>query len=195
MRDYISTNPVFDIVCIDITVRDSIAIAEKIRKLNNHAYIILIATVDISPMMYMKPSIMAGSLLIRVYSEVQMRNVLEEAFRAYLKLFQSDEEKEDVYLIDSREGRQVIPYSQIYYFEARDKKIVVSCAYEEITCYDTISSLEDKLPDYFVRCHRSFIINKKMIKKIVLAQQMIELEKNICIPVSRSYRQAVKELL
>lgn len=194
LNEYINSEPVLDIACIDITLPDSIRMAENIRKLNHHAHIILVATVDISPMSYMKPGIMAGSLLLRVYTDEQLKQVFEEAFRSYLRVFESDEDKEDMYVIDSREGRQVIPYSRIFYFEAREKKIAIACVEREILCYDTIASLEKSLPDYFIRCHRSFIVNKKRVKKLILSQNIIELEGNMVVPVSRSYKSILREL-
>ena len=192
LENYLAAEPVVDIACIDLSLQDSIRLVEHMRKLNKHAYIILVATTEISPMSYMRPTILAGSLLIRKYSEEQMKEIFDEAFRIYLRSFFSDEEKEEMYVVDTREGRQLIPYSHIYYFEARDKKIVIGCAVDEITCYDTIAGLEDGLPDYFVRCHRSYIINMNKVVKMVLSQGEIILEKDICIPVSRSYKAELK---
>lgn len=191
---YMSDEQSADIVCVDITIEGSINLTKGIRKINKHAYIILVATVDISPMEYMRPEIMAGSLLIRKYSENQLHEVFDSAFKKYLAEFDSDDDKEDMYVLESREGRRLIPYSQIYYFEARDKKIVIGCATSELTCYDTISGLMDELPDYFIRCHRSFIINQKKIIKVVLNRNEIEMQNDIYIPVSRSYKSELRRL-
>jgi len=194
MCSFLEKKPIFDIMCMDLEIPGAIGELEKLRSLNPHAHIILVATTDISPMSYMRPGIMAGSLLLRNYTPQQLHTVFEEAFRTYLKKFESDEEKEEVYVVDTREGRQLIPYSRIYYFEAREKKIVVGCVSSEVVCYDTIAGLEERLPEYFVRCHRSFIINRKKAVKLILTQNMILLEDNIRIPVSRSYRMALKEV-
>ena len=194
LDEYIQSEPVFDIVCIDLTLKNSISLAQVIRKINKHAYIILVATTQISPMEYMRPGILAGSLLIREYSTQQLKSVFDEAFRDYLGKFESDDEKEDMYVIDGREGRQLIPYSSIYYFEAREKKIVIGCAANELVCYDTIAALEKDLPDYFIRCHRSYIINFKKAIKYVASQSEIVMEKDIYIPVSRSYRADMKKI-
>ncbi len=193
-NSYMSEEQNIDIVCVDITPDGSINLAKGIRKINRHAYIILVATIDISPMEYMRPEIMAGSLLIRKYSEKQLHDVFDSAFKNYLGEFDSDEDKEDMYVLESREGRRLIPYSQIYYIEARDKKIVIGCASSEVTCYDTIAGLMEVLPDYFVRCHRSFIINRKKVVKVILSKNEIEMQNDIFIPISRSYKQELREL-
>lgn len=192
--EYVVKNQNFDIVCVDITMDGCINTTKEIRKLNRHAHIILVASVDISPMEYMRPEIMAGSLLIRKYTDEQLMDVFDGAFKNYLREFSSDEDKEDMYVLESREGRRLIPYSQIYYFEARDKKIVIGCAANELLCYDTIAGLTKELPDYFIRCHRSFIINKKKIVKVMLNKNEIQMENDIYIPVSRSYKPELRKM-
>lgn len=191
---YLDEEPVFDIACVDLTLSNSISLVEHMRQLNRHAYIILVATTQISPMSYMRPTILAGSLLIRKYTDYQLKEVFNEAFRVYLKSFSSDEEKEEMYVVDTREGRQLIPYSHICFFEAREKKIVIGCASSEVTCYDTIAGLEEQLPEYFVRCHRSYIVNMNKVVKLVLSRGEIVLENDIYIPVSRSYRAELKQI-
>lgn len=194
LEKFVEQEPTYDIVCIDLAIEGGIELATKLRKMNNHAYIILVANLQISPMQYIRPDIMAGSLLIRVYTKEQLKEVFYQAFHQYISEFSSDDEKEDMYVIESREGRRLIPYSQIYYFEARNKKIIVGCASEEIACYDTIANLEEGMPDYFVRCHRSFIINLKKVVKAVLSQNEIEMENDIFIPISRSYKSNLRSI-
>lgn len=194
LEEFVREDQVFDIVCADLEIKDSIPLIKQLRKKNEHAYIILVATPQISPMMYMKPDIMAGSLLIRKYSNEQMKEVFKEAFSYYLDDFSSEDGKEDMYIVESREGRRLIPFSQIYYFEASSKKIVVGCANSEVSCYDTMASIEEMLPDNFIRCHRSYIINLNKVVKVVFSQNEIELENDIWIPISRSCKARLKEV-
>lgn len=195
LKDYLKKSPIFDIACVDLTVDNGVVYAEELRKQNKSAFIILVATVSMSPMMYLQPGIMAGSLLLRVFSEEQMKDVFEGAFRNYLEKFETESNPEDAYVVDTRNGRQRIPYSQIYYFEARDKKIVITNKSQEIYCYDTIANLENILPEQFIRCHRSFIINKKHVVKLILSQGVVELEDDIYIPISRNYKSVVKTII
>ena len=81
--------------------------------------------------------------------------------------------------IAGRTGFKLEPY------EARRKS--VSCSYE------TMEHLTERLPDYFVRCHRSFIVNRQRIRRVMLSKSLIELEQGIQLPLSRSYKPAFKE--
>ena len=61
----------------------------------------------------------------------------------------------------------LLKHEEIVYFEAKDK--YVSVFTEEAREYvvdHTIASLEDKLPDNFLRVHRAYIINTEKIKEM-----------------------------
>lgn len=193
LNKYLDSKPLLDVVYIDITLKGAIAVAERIRKDNSNAMILLIADETISPIQYMKPSIMAASLLLRPIQEEKMKLSLKEIFQFFAEK-NLDENTEDVYIIENREGKVKIPYNRICYFEARDKKIFLCLETKEYGFYETMAKLEETLPDYFIRCHRGFIVNSKKVVKVYLSQNEIELEDEIYIPISRSYRSAVKEL-
>ena len=104
------------------------------------------------------------------------------------------ESDERTFLIENREGKTYIPMSQIYYFEAREKRIYVRLKREEYTFYDTMEHLAEELPEEFIRCHRSFIVSRSRIQKVMLSKNRIILEHNMEVPLSRSYKAALKEL-
>ncbi|BCN29967.1 LytR/AlgR family response regulator transcription factor [Anaeromicropila herbilytica] len=184
--------PILDLICFDITLQDSIPIIEELRRKNKEAYIALIADNTISPMSYMKPSIMAASLLLRPLKNMQVRERLEELFQS---LFKETNRKmnDDSFVFENREGQICIAYNRIRYFEAREKRVFVCTDNKEITFYETMDNLLTMLPDYFIRCHRSFIVNAKKIERVQLAQNTILLEDESILPISRSYRNNAKE--
>lgn len=69
--------------------------------------------------------------------------------------------------VKSGEKILLIPFSEITYFEAQERYVFVSTVEgkQYITNY-TISGLEDKLPDAFVRVSRSSIINADYIQEL-----------------------------
>ena len=110
-------------------------------------------------------------------------------------LGQHQNQDEETLLIETREGKTYIPLSKIYYFEAREKKIYVRLKKQEFTFYDTIEHLEESLPEGFLRCHRSFIVSRSRVQKVMLSKNLIELEDGISLPLSRSYKPVFKELI
>lgn len=189
---FLETLPIIDIAYLDITLDGGIKAAEKVRSENKNAVLLLIADVNISPMEYMKPTIMAASLLLRPFNKEQVIRAVKEIISFVTD--GTNENSEDIFTIESRDEKIKIPYHRICYFEAREKKIFVCLENKDYGFYETMSNLEIQLPDYFKRCHRSFIINTNKISKIKLSSSEIELENEIYIPISRSYRGAMKEL-
>lgn len=142
----------------------------------------------------MRPGIMAGSLMLRPLNKVQVQEVLEEAFQEFTARFQKSDNIGQ-FIIDNREGKWLVDYEQINYFEAREKKIFLNTDGREIPFYDTMENLEKRLPSVFIRCHRSFLINGKKIEKLQLGRNLVLLEQGWEIPVSRSYKAALKEYM
>jgi DNA-binding LytR/AlgR family response regulator len=118
--------------------------------------------------------------------------VLSELIGSYCSRFKSRED-EEVFLIETREGNQRVPLSQISYVEAREKKIFICTRSESFGFYDTIDHMLETLPDNFLRCHRSFIVNMDKVKKVHLSDNMIELDTGETVPLSRSCKKAVRE--
>ncbi|QBE95734.1 Transcriptional regulatory protein NatR [Blautia producta] len=192
LKGFVKKNPLLDMICVDLTMESGLEAVRRLRKHNGHAYITLVASPNLSPAVYMRPDIMAGSLMLKPLTEEQVRQVMTEAFQVFVKKFADSSIKEQ-FVIETREGKTLIDYSQIYYFEAREKKIFLVTEVREIAFYETIDHLVEILPDHFLRSHRSFVVNSGRIDSIHLGKNMILLENGEQIPISRSFRQVFKE--
>lgn len=192
LNEFLEGNPIIDMLCVDVSAESGIELAEKVRSKNSNTYIIILADTSVSPMLYIKPTIMASSLIMRPITEAEVKKVFLDAARVYLKRFCRNTEEGKFLVINNRDGRQLVPYDQIVFFESRSKKIFVDTEGIEYSFYDTLDNLEQKLSDDFVRCHRSFIVSRSHIKQIKLSQNVIILDDDRCIPLSRSYKKAFK---
>ena len=174
-------------------------VAIKGERVDGHSFIpgvmekgALCAVFHLSPASYMKPSIMAGSLLLRPFRTEEIREAFSEAFGNFFKEDEENEE-ENQFIIDNREGKWRIDLEHVYYFEAREKKLFLNDGVREIGFYDTLDNIRKKLPAWFVRCHRSFLINGRKIEKLLLGQNLVVLKDGWEIPVSRTYKKEIKE--
>ena len=179
-----------DIICADITVLEGIRQVEMLREQYKKAIIILIADLKTSPMTYMKPSILASALLLKPLNQTMVRQTMEEVFRCCIQ----KETDDDVFVVQIKEEKYRIPYSEILYFEARSKKIYACTINCEYGFYDTMEHLEKECSEQFVRCHRGFIVNKEKIEKVKLSQNCLTISGGMEIPLSRSYKSVIKEL-
>ena len=190
--EYLKKGQMVELGCFEINHSHGTAQVEKFRENDKSASVMLIAEPDISPMEYLKPSIMATTLLLRPFTPEQLYKTLKDIIKCHSQKKVSDEENNFSFMMNS--GRKFIPYDQIYYFEARDKKIFVNTGNREYSFYDTMDNLCEILPQSFVRCHRSFMVSKAKIDRIYLSKSYLELDNGMTVPVSRTYKSEIKEM-
>ena len=112
-----------------------------------------------------------------------------------LELFKQKKEKMEKPFLELFSNRQLvrIPYDDILYIESLSDYIKVhSTTQEAVASKEKISALEEKLPEQFLRIHRSFIINTKKIMRF----NSNEIELNgIQLNIGRSYKKVVAPIL
>ena len=94
----------------------------------------------------------------------------ENPFNAnLLDMLEKLKPKKEIHSISVKVGERIlfIPLSNISHFEADDKYVFLNTieGKQHLTNY-TISILEEKLPDYFVRISRATIVNSLVIKEL-----------------------------
>lgn len=192
-EEFVKSGHKLDLICIDVTAAQGVSIAREFRRRNRSACMILIASPKLPPVTYVKPDIMAGSLLLRPFTDDEVQKSMEEVFQEF---FRYQEPKEQgAFIIENRRGKWLVDYEQINYFESREKKIFLNTDSGEVPFYGTLDILEADLPAYFIRCHRSYVINGRKLKGLILGQNMAVLKGGFKIPVSRSYKKAIKKFI
>lgn len=192
LANYVNKSENLDLVCIDINNDTEVSMAELIRKSYEQSIILIITDTNVSPIKYMKPSIMAASLLLRPFGKEQVSKTISDLFE-FIERSKSEDENES-FVVKSKSERFFVSYDSIIYFEARDKKIFLNTLQKEYGFYGTVEQLMSELPNYFVRCHRGFVINSKKIKKIAFSENMIYMQYDVMVPLSKSYKPKIKEL-
>lgn len=182
-----------DILICDVTKKGAIQALKKAREKHAEALIIPVADQTILPSEYVSPEILPFTLLWKPLSDKGLQDtILFILTHLYAEKGISPEKKFE--LVTKQETRY-IPYKDILYFEAREKKIYLRLQHQEICFYDTLGNLQRNLPEEFVRCHKSYIINSLYIARVEWSEQMIYLGDKTTIPLSRTYRSCIKEEL
>lgn len=192
LREFLEQQPLLDLACVGIMGQEEIVLLQNIRKLYTKAEILLVADAAVSPMEYLTPAVRAASLLLYPYTGKQHRQVFREFMENYLA-GRGQADNGEFLVIENREGRTRIPLQQIYYIEVRERKVFIRIQGKEYSKYDTLEHVLEQLPDHFIRCHRSFAFNLQHLDKIRLSENAVYLEHGIMVPLSRSYKQSVKE--
>ncbi len=193
LERYLADSPLLDVACYDVSGAGSINRLEEVRRSYRDMLLMVIADPQLSPMEYIRPTILASSLLIRPVTASRLKSCMQELVEKLVERAGASEE-EDRFVVETKEGKTFVPLDQVYYFEAREKKIYLRMKNQEIAFYETIENLDQRLPDQFIRCHRSFIINKDRIERVLLSKNVVYLQQDMEIPLSRSYKPVLKEL-
>lgn len=180
-----------DLLYYEFQKGQAVGALRSFRRRRGDTMVMLITDQSVSPLEYLRPGVAPDSLLLRPVSERQLEAVNSEFMACFFDRFAS-KEAEASFVVDTRDEKIFIPFSCIYYFEARDKKLFVRARNEEYAFYDTIEALGKRLPDFFQRCHRSYIVNTNKIVRIFPAESYIELSDSLGVPLSRSYKPLFK---
>ncbi|HCT91645.1 MAG TPA: hypothetical protein DF613_09760 [Lachnospiraceae bacterium] len=190
---FLGEKGLMDAALMEIADGKGLELVRRTRESHESAQLLLLADRSVSPMEYLTPQIRAMSLLLRPFSAAEAKRVVEEFFHT---LYRSREEKDDRALtLENRDGKIRIPFSRIYYLEVREKKVFVRLKDREYSRYGTLDHMIRELPEHFIRCHRSFVVNSQYINRVKLSENSIYLTDDILVPLSRSYKGAVKEYM
>ena len=132
-------------------------------------------------------------LLVFVGSFLLMVNQINENQQVIQQLIEEKEKTKKSFLeIMSNRKMTKIPYDEIIYIESLSDYIKIITTNKEVVSKEKISRLYERLPDIFLRIHRSFIINTERIKERSLDEVLVD---DVRLNIGRTYRQEVKELL
>lgn len=174
----------FDILIINPSMKrsDGVAVVKKLRDLECRAEVIyfansdeqLLSAFDTEPLYYYKKN----ALTSEIFGKIFMKAVHKaEASRFTTNVF------------TARSGSVIkrIPYDSIYYFEISNRIITVHYGDNQtFQFYSTIANVEAALnSNYFLRIHRSFIVNLFFIQTI--ESTAVTLTTGACLPVGITY--------
>ncbi len=87
----------------------------------------------------------------------------------------------------------IVPVEDITYVESVKRKVFIHTDSNIFETYSTMGSIIEKLPNSFIRCHNSFLVNSMHVA--VVGASLLTLSSGVQIPVSRRYAKEVREQL
>ncbi|MFZ6874308.1 LytR/AlgR family response regulator transcription factor [Undibacterium sp. Di27W] len=130
--------------------------------------------------------------LLKPYDEARFLRALQRVNerRASAKKIQADQ-----HLLLNEKGRvTVIKLADVIRLEAADNYVLIFTSQQQHMMRLTLSGLQDRLGQGFVRCHRSHIVRLDQIIQVLPAQKgdaELLLQNGLRLPCSRQYRDDV----
>lgn len=123
-----------------------------------------------------------------------VKPVLQERLEKELKRYMENKFSHSNCLhVTINNRRERILLDQVLYFEGEARKIHAHQQEESQTFYAKVGDLEETLSGHnFIRCHQSYLVNKKYITRCTRNEIYLGTEK---IPVSRKYLEQVREYM
>ncbi len=174
---------------VNICDEGKLEYAKDIRSRYPNIELMLISNGSISPMKYLNPQIRPLSLAIVPYGTNEIKEVIRDFLHKVIAV------EEGGMWIDTYDGKIKVNYNSILYLEATNKMLRIRLDSVEYSIYGSLEKLEKDLPEVFVRCHRSYIVNTGYISKVRYSENYIQLKNQVQIPMSRSHKQVIKEVL
>lgn len=91
------------------------------------------------------------------------------------------------YLTVHQQGRSVsLDVRRIVYLESHNHVSIIHTDGGDDTVYEKLSALLDRLPDTFVQCHKSYVVNMRWVQRLEPGHILLKTGQQVA--VSRSYR-------
>ena len=182
-----SENAAFDILLLDIEMGEmnGVELAKKIRSGNDRVQIVFITGFpDFISEGY---EVSALHYLMKPVSGEKLGSVLD---RAAANLAKS--EKQLTVTFDRH--TDYIPFSKIIYIEAQKQYIEIVTESETYRTKTSLSDTGKELDEYFLKCHRSYIVDLRYVSRIL--SDHILLKNGVEIPISRGMAEKIgKEII
>lgn len=132
-------------------------------------------------------------LIVIVYAFLQMLRTFQQVKQQNEELASLAERNQKSFIQVISERRQLqVDLGKLLYIESLADYIRLHTTEDQIITREKISHLESKLPDTFVRIHRSFIVNKEHVR--AFSREEVQVSDHT-LPISRTYKKHVLSLL
>ena len=173
-------NNSIDILILDVEFNNGdlngIEFAKKLRKYNKEFYLIFLS----AHQRFLYPALVT-KIFDYIVKPANKDTIHDLVYRI------KDEFSSNTSLFVQINKWQSIKASEIIYMEKSINRTIITTTNGKISCTKTLDKMQDCLPDNFVRCHRSFIINKDKIISIDKKEKEVILENNLSCPINSKF--------
>ena len=185
---YMSCNKV-DVVVLDIEFKNSkfngLKLAEQIRTSNKNCYIIFTT----SHMEYVMKAYQFKTFDYLIKNTITLNSLSETLDRLF----------DDIATTNNKflkiDKNTYVDINDIQFIEKHSMKLLYHTFHNTYETYNSFSKIKDKLPDNFVRCHKSYIANINNISNISSSDNTIVFKNNSVCYIGPKYKNSFLEMI
>ena len=184
----------FDILFLDIRMegRDGMETARALRGTGSRAVIIFVTALE--EYVYDAFDVGAFHYLVKPLDGAKFFNVLKKAVEECKNAGTETMSAETGIMIKHGAVTERILFSEIYYLEVFNRKIVLHRKDDTIEFYGKMKELEESLGNDFMRTHRAYLVNLRHVRKYNAAQVTLENGQTVLL-AKQKYAQFVKQYM
>ena len=185
---YIDDDNPADVLMLDINLKSSksgLDLAEEIRKRKNNAYIIFTTG-------HLEYAMVAYKY--KTFDYLPKPITMDRLEDTIHRLFNDANEVTKKYIkIDNK--NTIIDEAEVQYVKRDGMKLVFHTSSRDYDTYSSFNKFQDKLPETYVRCHKSFIVNVNQIKNVEPVSGIITFMDNNTCDIGPKYKKDFMEVL
>ena len=175
----------FDLAFLDIQMKGmtGIELAEYIRKTDKNMLIVFVTS--FSQYVLKGYDVNALHYLIKPLSQAKLLPILDKAYTIW------SSRQNAVILVANGNGQMKLPYNDIFCISMLSHTAKIQTEDDTYEQRRTADELTDILPWYFIRCHRSYIVN--LFKVDCVYKESLLLSNGNSLPISRNNSKMVND--
>lgn len=128
-----------------------------------------------------------ASFLVKPVTQASVDLALDQALGRIL------DERERPLRVRVKDGERVVRPGDIAFAESRRHRVLLHTDDEVIEASGKLSDVERALPERFVRCHQSFLVNLDRVERLDAAEVLLSSGERV--PISKNRRRQVRDAL
>ncbi len=187
--NYIKENSV-DVVILDINLKSNVSglqIAEELRKFNKNFYLIFTTG-------HLEYALLAYQ--VKTFDYIPKPVTMERLENTVRRVFEDvSTNTSQTRFIRIPNKKIVIKISEVLYLKKDGMKIIYHTITANYEAYSSFSKIELTLPNNFVRCHKSYVVNVNHVKNILENKNLIVLTNDETCLIGPKYKSKLMEVL
>ena len=183
LLQYVDTNK-FDVLFLDINLKSNktgLEVAEMIRKKNKDIYLIFTTG-------HLEYAMLAYKF--KTFDYIAKPFTTERLEDTVVRLFEDIHGLPTKYLkIDNK--NTIIDENEIEYIKRDGMKVVFHTSFNDYDTYSSFNKLQNSLPNNFIRCHKSFVVNMNKIKNVDFVENRVYFENNSFCEIGPKYKKSL----
>lgn len=189
LLSFIQNNKV-DVIVLDIEFKNSpnngLDIAKEIRKVNKNCYLIFATS-------HFEYILQAYQLKTFDYL-IKNAVTLDSISNTLSRLFDDIENNNSLFFRIDNKG-SFIDLNDVQFIEKVGVKLIYHTSQNSYETYNSFTKIENKLPNNFVRCHKSYIANLNNIIHVSFSEGIILFKNNSSCYIGPKYKNILMEMI